>query len=148
MPKDDDAREAWRCISELLFSSEQHERFHQACALVGLPHPGSLKALMGLDGEHPPSMREMSEEMRCDASYITALVDTLEELGYVERTMSPTDRRVKFVRLTEKGRDARDRAHEVMLHPPKVLDRLTASELRTVARLLGKAVDESPSQVA
>ena len=136
--KDAEAREAWRLVTELFLSSEMRDRFHDACAAVGLPHPGSLKALIQLDESDPPSMRQMAEALRCDASYITGLVDALEELGYVERRGSTTDRRVKTVHLTDAGRQAKEDALVVVTEPPKGLDVLSASEIRTLKRLVGK----------
>jgi DNA-binding MarR family transcriptional regulator len=137
-PKCAEAREAWRLVTELFLSSEMRDRFHDACAAVGLPHPGSLKALIQLDESDPPSMRQMAEALRCDASYITGLVDALEELGYVERRGSTTDRRVKTVHLTDAGRQAKEDALVVVTEPPKGLDVLSAAEIRTLKRLIGK----------
>lgn len=143
--KEADARDAWRHVTQLFLSAETHDTFHDACAAVDLPHPGSLKALIRLDESDPPSMREMAEALRCDASYITGLVDALEELGYVERVGSKTDRRVKLVRLTDQGRRARDEAMRVMARPPKGLDVLSAAETRTLERLLRKVAERYPT---
>jgi DNA-binding MarR family transcriptional regulator len=126
---------------------ETHDSFHAACAEIGLPHPGSLKALLLLDPDEPPSMREMADGLHCDASYITGLVDALEQLGYVEREVSATDRRVKLVQLTEEGRKARARAVEVMSDPPKGLTVLSAAQTRTLARLMAKVAEDYPPLV-
>jgi DNA-binding MarR family transcriptional regulator len=142
--KEAEAREAWGCILRMFMSPETHDSFHTACAEVGLPHPGSLKALLQLDPGDPPSMREMAEGMHCDASYITGLVDALEQQGYVERKVSPADRRVKLVQLTNKGLTARARAVEVMSQPPKGFEHLTAADTRGLARLLTKVADDYP----
>ena len=132
------SRQAWSALAGVFFGDEMHDRFHRATAAAGLPHPGALKALLTLDDENPPSMGYLAEVMRCDASYITALVDALEDLGYVERRPSPTDRRVKLVALTARGERARAEAHQVMTDPPKVLERLSDAEVRTLARLAAK----------
>jgi DNA-binding MarR family transcriptional regulator len=142
--KDADAREAWRHITQMFLSGETHDSFHAACAEVDLPHPGALKAMLSLDPEDPPSMREIAEGMHCDASYVTSLVDDLEQLGYVERQVSPADRRVKLVVLTSDGRAARDRALDVMLRPPKALDTLTAAETRQLTAIMRKVADQYP----
>jgi DNA-binding MarR family transcriptional regulator len=136
--RDELSREAWAAISAVFFGDEMHTRFHDAATAAGVPHPGALKAILNLDAEQPRSMRTMAEELRCDASYVTALVDALEELGYVERRMSPIDRRVKLVHLTTAGEEAKQRAQGAMSEPPKVLDRLTDAEIKTLARLASK----------
>jgi MarR family transcriptional regulator, organic hydroperoxide resistance regulator len=125
-------------MTELFFGQEVHNRFHEAAAAVGLPHPGSLKALLLLEAEDPPPMRALAEGMHCDASYMTGLVDALEGLGYVERRPSPSDRRVKLVQLTRAGLVAKAKALEVISTPPKVMERLSDAEARSLARLLGK----------
>jgi DNA-binding MarR family transcriptional regulator len=134
------ARAAWDNVTRLFFSPEMHDRFHDAADQAGVPHPGALKALMGLDPDVPRSMRSLADDMRCDASYITNLVDALEELGYVERQVSPIDRRVKLVHLTPAGRQAQEAAHVVITTPPKALDRLSVTELRSLARLVARLV--------
>jgi len=139
-----DARRAWLAISRLFLSSDNQDRFHLACAAAGLPHPGSLKALLSIDVEAAPPMRTVAEHLDCDASYVTALVDALEELGYVARRASDTDRRVKLVELTAQGRKAKERALEVLLAPPPSLEALTATELRTLAQLLERVASDYP----
>lgn len=134
------AHDAWSTLARLLFSDELHDQVHRAVEAAGLPHPGALKALLHLEGPEAPSMRAIAERLRCDASYVTMLVDQLEGAGLVERRVSPTDRRVKLVHLTPAGRQARDRASAELNSPPATMDRLTEREARTLARLLGKLV--------
>jgi DNA-binding MarR family transcriptional regulator len=140
--KDDDARAAWRTIAELFLSDENHDRFHHAAEAAGVAHPGALKLLLALDATDPPSMRELAESMRCDASWVTSLVDTLEEPGLAERVVSPTDRRVKRVQITPSGVAAKARAMDVLATPPKSIDRLSATEIRTLAAILRKLADQ------
>lgn len=139
-----DARRVWEAMNRLFLAGETHDRFHDACERVGLPHPGSLRALMSIDPGEAAPMRRLAEQLRCDASYVTALVDALEDLGYVARRVSDTDRRVKLVELTAQGRAAKRRAMEVLLSPPSGLDRLTAGELRTLVKLLEKVAAAYP----
>jgi len=148
VPPFDAAREAWESLTTLLFGDVLFDRFHAATRAAGLPHPGALKALMALDTRDvssPPSMRSLAASLRCDASYVTALVDDLEGLGFVERRMSPTDRRVKLLHVTPAGRRARQRAHEVITEPPRMFEALTEPEARTLARLLRK-IAKAPDQ--
>ena len=140
MATDDDARAAWRLVAELFLSPENHDRFHEACTAASLPHPGALKLLLSLEPDDAPAMRDLAAFMNCDASWVTALVDALETPGYVVRTASPTDRRVKLVQVTEAGLAAKERAMEVLATPPKAMDRLTAAETRTLAKLMRKLV--------
>ena len=51
----------------------------------------------------PSPMRRLADQMNCEASNLTGLVDRLEARGLVERQPFPDDRRVKCVALTESG---------------------------------------------
>lgn len=144
MGRDDDARAAWSTINRLFLSHEVHDRIHDAVAAVELPHPGALKVLLGLDPADPPPMRAVAQLLRCDASYVTTLVDTLEDAGYVERRPAPGDRRVKLLVLTPQGEAAQAKATDLMSEPPAGFARLSAAEVRALARILAKTVDDEP----
>jgi DNA-binding MarR family transcriptional regulator len=49
---------------------------------------------------------EVSKRMMVSPGNLTALVERLAESGYVSRTVSPKDRRVQIIALTEAGRAA------------------------------------------
>jgi DNA-binding MarR family transcriptional regulator len=66
-----------------------------------------LLALFKLDDGVP--MKELAERMGCDASFVTVVADALEKRGLVRRETSPRDRRVKNLRLTPEGADAKQR---------------------------------------
>ncbi len=138
MGRQEDARQAWTDITELFFAPETHDRFHDACAAINLPHPGALKLLLRLEAQDPPAMRDLASFMGCDASWVTALVDGLESSGYVERRVAENDRRVKLVQLTEAGADAKGRALEIISTPSKALESLSDAETRTLARITAK----------
>ena len=132
------AREAWRGIGEIWFSDENHDRFHDACESVDLSPP-QLKALLSLEPGVGQPMRSLAVGWRCDASWVTGIVDGLEERGYVERRVHPSDRRVKVVELTTIGEKAKGKALDRLYEPPADLhERLDAGELRTLRDLLRK----------
>ena len=81
-------------------------------------------------------MRSLAADWKCDASNVTFLADRLEDAGYVERRVSPTDRRVKILQLTDEGLAARATLHERMSVPPEVLLTLSAADLRALDELL------------
>jgi DNA-binding MarR family transcriptional regulator len=63
-------------------------------------------ALHKIDG--PVSMKELSLRMGCDASFVTAIADSLEKHGLARREPSQRDRRSKNIVLTEHGTTVRD----------------------------------------
>ena len=135
------AEEAWRLLQELFFEGEGPSRMREACLGAGVP-PGSVKALLHLSPETPVAMRDLAEQFACDASYITELVDGLEANGLARREPHPRDRRVRTVRLTEKGAEVRERVQQVMWRVPEAFGVLSGAEqrqLRDLARKLAGA---------
>ena len=136
--------EAWRLLQELLMNGEMQARMRNACETIGGP-PSIVKTLIHLAPGEPVAMRDMAEHFGCDASYITELVDGLEEQGMATRQPHPTDRRVRTVVLTERGAKAREQVQQVMWAVPEVFSALTAAEQRQLRDLVRKlvAADES-----
>ena len=67
-------------------------------------HNGVMRPLW----DCPKGMRasELAAAARITKKSMGAIVDQLEELGYVERVDDPEDKRAKLVRLTKRGREA------------------------------------------
>ncbi|NJP32945.1 MarR family winged helix-turn-helix transcriptional regulator [Micromonospora thermarum] len=102
--------------------------------------PAVARALHELDPDHPLPARDLAEQLRCDRSNVTALVDKLEQAGLVERRVDPTDRRQKTLVVTEAGRRMRARVHHVM-SDSRLLAGLTDAELATLRDLVFKVSD-------
>ncbi len=102
------------------------------------PHGFALTMLH----EGPMRMSDMAARMTCDASYITSVVDRLEETGLAERRASPTDRRVKEIALTPAGERVAGEVRHTMTSPPAAIDRLTVAERRALAALMAKVVPD------
>jgi DNA-binding MarR family transcriptional regulator len=131
------ASEAWRYLAELMFSDASRNRFLTACQVAGLSPP-QLKALLSLQSGQLQPMRALAVGWKCDASWVTGIVDGLEERGYVERQTHPTDRRVKVVAITPLGEKAKGKALECLYEPPPSLEVLTVTEQRQLRDLMAK----------
>ena len=79
---------------------------HSIAAGLGITPP-DLLALFKLDD--PVSMKELAHRVGCDASFITAVADSLESHGLVRREPGQRDRRVKHLVLTPEGIAAKER---------------------------------------
>jgi DNA-binding MarR family transcriptional regulator len=134
--------EAWRLLQELLMNGEMQTRMRSACERIGSP-PSIVKTLFQLAPDDPVAMRDLADHFGCDASYITELVDGLEEQGFATRQPHPSDRRVRTVVLTDKGAKARETVQQVMWQVPEVFSALTAAEQRQLRDLVRKLVDAS-----
>jgi len=89
-----------------------------------------LDVLRRLAQHGPSPMRKLAEQMNCEASNLTGLVDRLEVRGLVTRLTDPDDRRVRLLALTPEGKSA-SRAAWVGVARRCALNRL-ADEQRTV----------------
>ena len=97
--------------------------------------PPQARALLEL--EQPAPMRAIADRLRCDASNITGIADRLESRGLITREPDPTDRRVKRLVLTDRGRQARAEL-ERAAHNSPAMATLTPHERTTLRRLLTK----------
>jgi DNA-binding MarR family transcriptional regulator len=138
------AREAWTHVVRLFTSEENQRAFLQAAGSLELT-PAGLRALLGLLPDEMTAMGVLAQQWHCDPSNVTAIVDQLEQRGFVERRVSPTDRRVKTVALTDAGTAARRRAVERLSDPPAGFEALSVDEQQTLCELLRKVTAELPS---
>lgn len=130
-------REAWRLLAEMVFSPESQARFQAACEAANVTPP-LLKALLSLESEGAEPMRVLAKGWGCDASWVTGIIDGLEERGYVERRVLATDRRVKVVQVTPLGEKAKARALERLHEPPAAITALDPADQVALRDLLRK----------
>ena len=107
---------------------------------LGLTFP-LAHALRVLDPDRPRPMRELADELFCDASNVTALADRLEGKGLAERQPDSGDRRVKALALTSEGRRVRARVFELMSEPPPPIAALSVADQRALRDILRRAVE-------
>lgn len=86
----------------------------------------------------PQSQRELARRLHYDPSNITALADSLEERGLLERRADASDRRLRRLALTPAGKRLRSSLEARLAEPPAFLDRLTPAEQKQLADLLSR----------
>jgi DNA-binding MarR family transcriptional regulator len=137
--KDEAAAAAWRSVMSLVgWGSGRPPRVPTVAQQFGLS-PKQLVLIWRLPPGSTASMRGMGDRLSCDASFMTGMVDRLEEGGLIERRPDPDDRRVTLIALTGKGAELRERALAALHEPPPEFDALDGDELEQLATLLGKA---------
>jgi DNA-binding MarR family transcriptional regulator len=99
-------------ISQLGFVSSK--AFMEALEPVGFgPREFLLmRFVAALEGQ---SQQTLAERLSVPASRMVALVDHLEDAGFLERRPDPEDRRVRGLYLTRKGRGALERASKIAI---------------------------------
>lgn len=133
--RDDQMAETWTRLMGLFFS-RRDALFRELAALQLTPPHGH--ALMTLLNAGPTRMRDMAETMACDASYVTAVADRLEELGLAERRSAPDDRRARELVLTAQGEKVARKLDGIVSDPPEALHALSAADREALARIVGK----------
>ena len=105
---------------------------------LSLKHNWALHAL-----DEPMSMSALADRLGIDASYVTTIADQLKERGLIERQPHPTDRRIKSLALTSKGKLLRETLADELWVDVPVLDALTVDERRELSRLLSRTIAAS-----
>lgn len=85
------------------------------------------------------SLSSLSERIRAQNSTVTGIIDRMEREGLVKRERSTTDRRVVYIRLSEKGAKL---AKEIQVEPLEIfrsaLTGLPQEDLGSLLRILTK----------
>ena len=130
----DTARDVWLLMSDLVLD---HERRREVADALGISF-GRARTVRRV-ARRPMSMRELATALGIDPPNATVVVDELETMGLVRRRPHPTDRRAKLVEATRKGKDMARRADAILATPPAALSDLSAEDLDTLRRILGRA---------
>jgi DNA-binding MarR family transcriptional regulator len=105
---------------------------------VGLTGP-QLTVVKLLDTFGDLSLSSLSERIRAQNSTVTGIIDRMEREDLVVRERSTSDRRVVFIRLTDKGkRVARDIDVEPLSIFRTVLSSLSREDTADLLRVLSK----------
>ncbi|OEO27958.1 MarR family transcriptional regulator [Devosia insulae DS-56] len=79
---------------------------------LGLTYPQYI-AIVALWEQDEQTVKGLSDKLFLEPSTVTPMLKRLEAMGYVTRTRGTEDERMVFVRLTETGRQLRDKAREL-----------------------------------
>src|SRR5262245_50780150 len=135
----DHACRAWQLLLKFFFA----QRGHLPPALGQLElSPAQCHVLHLIEPGRPLPMGRLAETLACDASNVTGLIDRLESRGLIRRHSSEVDRRLKVLDLTPAGARLRSVMIERITKPPETLNRLSAAEQRTLARILRRLLDQ------
>src|SRR6476661_1266944 len=84
-----------------------HEEYESVAAEYQLT--GAQARVLTLLAREPLPMRRIAEQLKCEPSNITGIVDRLQARGLVERRSDPADRRVKLAAATDTGTETATR---------------------------------------
>ena len=132
------AHELWALLVESYSGWE--DRMNLAAGAAGLS-PVSAWALIQLDPDHSISQKELAKRLHCNPSTVVDPTDRLEERGLVVRKPHATDRRIKVLTVTARGRQVRDQLIAQLFEPPEALRRLPVSDQLRFRDAMVAAVD-------
>ncbi len=138
------ADETWGRLLELFFQVARRH-FDRTVADLDLSVT-QAHALRCLEPGHSLAMGELAEELKCDPSNITGVVDRLEHRGLVERRGAPNDRRVKTLVLTEEGTELRSRLVTALGRAPTAIASLSPQDLRQLGEIVQRILDRCERQ--
>jgi DNA-binding MarR family transcriptional regulator len=122
-----------------IYASKQ---FAERIIEVGL-QPPLFRVLNLVDAAEGESQQAIAKAVDEPASRMVALVDELEQEGLVERRPHPSDRRIRALYLTEKGRDLLVRGREIAKQHEADLTRgMSAADRKLLTQLLRQIVEK------
>lgn len=135
--------ETWQRMMSLFFARRDHFFGELQRLSLTPPHGHALMSLR----QGPVRMRDLADSMACDASYVTAVADRLEELGFAERRNAADDRRVRELVLTAQGAKVAQQLDAVFTAPPSELLALSATDQAALLRIMRKLADPAADSV-
>jgi DNA-binding MarR family transcriptional regulator len=138
--KADLASKTWELMFELLLAARpQVPAVTARCGLT----PTQCQVLRLLSPGAPMPMRRLAEQLGCDASNVTGIVDRLEARGLVERRAAGHDRRVRTLALTAAGVAVQAQVVQQLGEPPEPIARLSAEDQQALCIILRRALGRS-----
>jgi DNA-binding MarR family transcriptional regulator len=108
----------WLLLIE--FALSQKAWWTEVCSTQDLTPVQGL-ALRLLNPGTPMAMNVLADTLACDASNVTGVVDKLEARGLIARQADESDRRVKMLVVTDKGREVRHKLFVEAAKPPAMI---------------------------
>lgn len=125
--------EVWSLLVHAVIDSRTDWR-RAVAARTGIPF-SRVRVLKRLRRYGPMPLKELATACDMDAPAATVAVNDLEARGYVERTVSPDDRRCKIVSLMPAGNAVIDAVATVEDPAPEAIRALAPDDLARLAVL-------------
>jgi DNA-binding MarR family transcriptional regulator len=129
-------QEAWRLMLELFFA---HRGQMLAIAQEFGLAPQQAFALQRLQPDEPMKLSDLASALHCDNSSVTGIADRLEKAGLAERQAHPTDRRVKTLALTARGKAIRQLYKDRIGKAPAAMESLSDADAAILVEILSRA---------
>ena len=138
MARQTPAEEAWALLWRIMQANKR--RMIEMARELDFS-PVQLHSLRVLEPGVETPMRALAQQLFCDPSNVTGIVDRLEARGLIERRSLETDRRVKIIRLTDEGQRVRAEVVARMSSPPDEIAELPLESQLALRDALRQAAD-------
>lgn len=128
-------------LAFLLHAATDHmvTELDRAAAEIGLKDSRDWFVLAALDNGQQHTQLELSRMVCVDKTTLIGVLDRLEKLELVKRTVDPKDRRVRIPQITAKGRQVHGKfAHARDAAEARVLDDMSCEERSQLLDLLAR----------
>ena len=104
--------------------------------------PQQAFALQRLQPDEPMKLSDLANALHCDNSSVTGIADRLERAGLAERQAHPTDRRVRTLALTERGKMIRRHYKDRIGTAPAAVQNLSDDDAAALVEILSRAAGD------
>jgi DNA-binding MarR family transcriptional regulator len=123
----------WSAMRDYTLEQDRRRELRET---VGLGRgSGRVSALLHIE-QSPLTLADLAQRLDIEPPHATAIIDTLEERGYVTRQTDSQDRRRKQVVLTAAGRRVLRKVHAVVDRPPPEFHKLTEAQLTALSQIM------------
>jgi DNA-binding MarR family transcriptional regulator len=132
--------EVWNIFAQSVYVTRQK----LAPLKIATRHYAAMAILAASD--HSATQSALIKSMGLSPNVVLGMVDDLDRLGYTRRVQNPRNRRENIVLLSKKGRDAYDKALELLRQAEKeLLSALTQQECEKFLEITRKLERSVPS---
>ncbi|QHQ61718.1 MarR family transcriptional regulator [Anaerocolumna sedimenticola] len=100
------------CFALYVCSKEIIRKYKPILDPLGLTYTGYI-TLLALWEEDEITVKELGSRLYLDSGTLTPLLKKLEQQGYIERIRSTSDERNVLIKLTDDGRDLKNKAYQI-----------------------------------
>jgi len=108
---------------------QERDNSYTLCIVIGDMECALLRFIHRVD--RPMTMKEIAKMYNISSSKVTRILNKLEQMGFVERYHSNTDRRNWFAKITAEGKEmAENTKYKLDQFQKRVLERIPEDEIQ------------------
>jgi len=118
-------------MNKLQYLFQERDNSYTLCIVIGDMECALLRFIHKIN--RPMTMKEIAEMYKVSSSKVTRILNKLEQMGFVERYHSTSDRRNWYARITSEGREmAENTKYKLSQFQKRVLELLPDQEIDVI----------------